>query len=75
VTEIQPGVLTAVALGDGVLQAACALSFMSERHEAGWVREVAPSCPIIGKVERREAMEHLNEVDASGDHLIEAFSR
>jgi pyruvate kinase len=49
--------------------AACAISFMTDGHEALWAREAAPSCPVIGKVERREAVESLDAVDAVVDEV------
>jgi pyruvate kinase len=49
--------------------AACAVSFMTDGHEARWVREVAPACPVIGKVERREALDRLEAIDAAVDEV------
>lgn len=56
-------------LAAGYPHAACAVSFITDGHEAAWVREAAPSCPVIGKVEHSEALEHLDEVDASVDEV------
>lgn len=36
-----------------------AFSFMTDGHEADWVRSRAPGCPVIGKVERSEAVRAL----------------
>ncbi len=45
-----------------------AVSFMTDGHEAAWVRDRAPGCAVVGKVERREAVEAIDaiarEVDA-----------
>jgi pyruvate kinase len=57
------------ALADDHQPAACAISFMTDGHEALWAREAAPSCPVIGKVERREAVESIDAVDAAVDEV------
>jgi pyruvate kinase len=49
--------------------AACAVSFMADGQEASWVRSVAPGCPVIGKLERREALESLEAIDGTVDEL------
>jgi pyruvate kinase len=48
---------------------ACAVSFMTDGREASWVRDVVPDCPVIGKVERREALECLDAIDAAVDEV------
>jgi len=46
-----------------------AYSFMSDGREAGWVREAAPGCIVLGKIERREATGRLQAIAASVDAL------
>ncbi len=46
---------------------AFALSFMTDGREAAWIRSRAPGCPVIGKVERREAVEAIDSIRASVD--------
>jgi pyruvate kinase len=41
---------------------ALAFSFMLDGTEAAWLREAAPGCRIVGKVERREALAHLDDI-------------
>jgi len=43
-----------------------AFSFMTDGHEAAWVRSRAPGCPVIGKVERKEA---VTAIDTLRDHV------
>ena len=43
-----------------------AFSFMTDGHEADWVRSRAPGCPVIGKVERQEA---LRAIDSLPEHV------
>jgi pyruvate kinase len=46
---------------------AFAWSFMGDGREAAWVRAEAPGCPVVGKVERAEAITALDRVLASVD--------
>jgi pyruvate kinase len=39
--------------------AALAFSFMLDGTEAAWLRHAAPRCAVVGKIERREALDHL----------------
>ncbi|MBI5537883.1 MAG: hypothetical protein HY898_34475 [Deltaproteobacteria bacterium] len=41
---------------------AFAISFMADGHEASWVRDRAPLCPVIGKIERQEAIAQLGSI-------------
>jgi pyruvate kinase len=45
----------------------CAVSFMKDGREAAWVRRRAPGSPVVGKVERREAIAALPEIATSVD--------
>jgi len=42
--------------------AALAFSFMLDGTEAAWLRHAAPGCRVVGKVERREAVDHLHDI-------------
>ena len=44
-----------------------AVSFMATGEEAAWVRRRAPGRPVIGKVERRAAIEHLEAIERAVD--------
>lgn len=46
---------------------AIAYSFMTDGHEAAWLRAAAPGCPVVGKVERREATECLAPLSRAVD--------
>jgi pyruvate kinase len=48
---------------------AFAFSFMADGREAAWVRQAAPGCRVIGKIERREASESLPAVAERVDEL------
>ncbi len=48
---------------------AYAFSFMEDGREAGWVRERAPGCAVIGKIERREAAARVRTISAAVDAL------
>jgi pyruvate kinase len=52
----------AVAAAYGV--ATFAYSFMTDGHEADWVRAEAPGCTVVGKVERREATVRIDDIAA-----------
>jgi pyruvate kinase len=49
--------------------AALAFSFMLDGTEGAWLRDAAPGCRVVGKVERREALEHLDEIADRVDAL------
>jgi pyruvate kinase len=51
---------SAVAWRSGA--SALALSFMLDGTETAWLRHAAPGRPVVGKVERREALDHLGEI-------------
>ncbi len=51
----------------GLGPAAFAFSFMNDGSEAPWVRKQAPQCPVIGKIERREAVENFGAVAKAVD--------
>ena len=46
---------------------ALAFSFMLDGAEAAWLRRAAPGCGVVGKVERRESLEHLDEIASRVD--------
>jgi len=46
-----------------------ACSFMLDGSEAEWIRSRAPGSVVIGKVERRGALEHIEDVAAAVDEL------
>jgi pyruvate kinase len=46
---------------------ALAFSFMLDGTEAAWLRHAAPGCGVVGKVERQEAVDHLDDIAASAD--------
>ena len=48
---------------------ALAFSFMLDGTEGAWLRDAAPGCRVVGKVERREALEHLDEIADRVDAL------
>ncbi len=58
--------LAAADLGPGD---AIACSFMADGSEAAWIRSVAPGVPIIGKVERAEALDHIDAIADAVDAL------
>jgi len=41
-----------------------AYSFMTDGHEADWVRAEAPGCSVVGKIERREASGRIDDIAA-----------
>lgn len=45
---------------DGVTR--FAFSFMEDGREAGWLQDLDPACRVVGKVERREAVESLASI-------------
>ena len=47
--------------------AALAFSFMLDGTEAAWLRHAVPGCAVVGKVERREALDHLGDIAARVD--------
>lgn len=47
--------------------ASVAVSFMVDGSEASWVRRRAPGVRVVGKVERGEAVAHLEQLTASVD--------
>jgi len=46
---------------------AFAFSFMKDGSEARWVRRRAPRCPVVGKIERREAVENVSLIARAVD--------
>ncbi|RPI28872.1 MAG: hypothetical protein EHM61_03570 [Acidobacteria bacterium] len=40
----------------------CAISFMKDGHEADWVRHLAPHSPVVGKIERAEALPNFEAI-------------
>ena len=44
--------------------AALAFSFMLDGTEAAWLRHAAPRCAVVGKIERREALDRLDGIAA-----------
>lgn len=49
--------------------AALAYSFMIDGTEAGWLRAAAPGSRVVGKVERAEALSHLEEMATRVDAI------
>jgi pyruvate kinase len=72
-----PVVLTDLTDGDARLcryaasvdRVALACSYMIDGREAAWIRRIAPRTPIVGKVERRAALERLAAIAASVDEI------
>jgi pyruvate kinase len=52
----------ASAVAERLGASALAFSFMLDGTEAAWLRRAAPGCRVVGKVERREALAHLDEI-------------
>jgi len=48
---------------------AFACSFMRDGSEAGWIRSRAKGCPVVGKVERRAAIERIESIASQFDEL------
>jgi pyruvate kinase len=48
---------------------ALAFSFMLDGSEAAWLRNVAPGCRVVGKVERREALAHVDDIAHRADAI------
>jgi pyruvate kinase len=48
---------------------AVAYSFMTDGREAGWVRQAAPGCAVVGKVERQEATQNLAQIASATDAM------
>jgi len=46
-----------------------ACSFMRDGSEAGWIRSRADGCPVIGKVERRAALDRLGSIATQVDEI------
>ena len=46
-----------------------AVSFVSDGRELGWIRRRPLGCPVIAKIERREAIEHLRRIEETADDL------
>jgi pyruvate kinase len=57
----------ACSLAAGGWASALAYSFMLDGSEAAWLRHAAPGCRVVGKVERREALDHLDDIAARVD--------
>jgi pyruvate kinase len=53
----------------GVSDTAFALSFMEDGREAAWVRGLALGRRVIGKIERREAVDNIAAIAAAVDSL------
>jgi pyruvate kinase len=56
-----------VARGYAGVQLAC--SFVRDGRELGWVADHAPGLRLIAKVERQEAIDHLEELEQATDEL------
>jgi pyruvate kinase len=59
VSEFDLECIQATADLDGIT---FAFSFMSDGRESPWIRQRRPGCAVIGKVERREAIENLASI-------------
>jgi pyruvate kinase len=46
-----------------------AFSFMKDGREAAWIRESAPDCSVIGKIERHEATRNVDAIAEHADAL------
>jgi len=75
--EPHPVTLTALTAGD---REAChvaasfgartfAFSFMSSGAEAAWLRDQVPGCFVAGKIERADAVEHVEEIAGAVDSV------
>jgi pyruvate kinase len=64
VSEFDLGSIRAVA---GLDRVAFAFSFMKDGSEAQWIRRRAPRCPVLGKIERREAVENVSSIARAVD--------
>jgi pyruvate kinase len=64
VSEFDLGCIHATARLDRV---AFAFSFMKDGSEATWIRRRAPRCPVLGKIERREAVENAASIARAVD--------
>jgi pyruvate kinase len=64
VSELDLGYVHATARLDRV---AFAFSFMKDGSEAQWIRRRAPRCPVLGKIERREAVENVSSIARAVD--------
>ena len=59
----------AVAAVSGIPGTSFALSFMEDGRETAWVRGIAPGHRVIGKIERREAVENIAAIAATVDSV------
>jgi len=50
-------------------QVGLACSFMTDGRESVWIRRRAPRARVVGKVERREAVDHIHSLEASVDEV------
>ena len=67
--DLCQGDLDHLASCEGVDRLAFAVSFMRDGREADWVRRRRPDCPLVGKIERRAAIEALPAIAAQVDKL------
>jgi pyruvate kinase len=56
------------AIGD-LSRLALAFSFMKDGSEAAWLRRLVPNAPVVGKIERAEAIADLRSIDSSVDAI------
>ncbi len=54
--------LACIQAASGLGPVAFAYSFMNDGSEALWLRRQAPECPVIGKIERREATANFDAI-------------
>ena len=64
ISELDLDRIRATACHDRV---AFAFSFMKDGGEAKWIRRRAPRCPVLGKIERREAVENISLISRAVD--------
>jgi pyruvate kinase len=46
-----------------------AYSFMKDGAESAWIRNRAPGCPVVGKIERQEAAARVDDIAGAVDEL------
>jgi len=68
-SDISSHDLACIRVTGGLGGISFAFSFMMDGTEASWIRRYAPCCEVIGKVERKEAVQNIHVVAASVDAL------
>jgi pyruvate kinase len=65
--DLREGDVACIRATASLRSMAYAYSFMTDGHEAAWIRRRAPGCGIVGKIERREAAEHARALAQAVD--------